>query len=514
MTSLTTRQRDILKILLEADQPLGTGEIANNVKLSARQVNYSMRGIEKWLKTRDVQLQTKPGVGTIISSDFEKKEKILQELEGSSHLQLILTPEQRQQLLCLYLLFQTEPVILTQLAQLAKVSRTTILADLDLIETWLISQDIKLERKQNHGISIESTEKIRQQAILNFLWGENPFGPPLLSITFQSGLNFSLHQDANLLPLIEKINAILNLVDLKKIFNKVVLVEDFLSGRFTDEAVLFLALVLSILIVRLRSGNHIETPVQDTVKLKMLPSWNAAIMLIQNLDCPESLSWIDNDIFYIEMNILSCPRVDNWPSDNEQDSLYKELGNELISKVSQSYELEPLLNDPTLRDGLINHLIPVSNQQRFKLWFPKSQEGLPYLEKYSKEYSIAENLVEIIHQHTRIELPQEETGVIAALLRAAYIRFRPHHLKKVLVICPSGMATAQLLTARLNTRFPHLGKLTVVSFRELEPLMIAEADLIITLMPLPEDMVGDRPVVQVSPQLLPEDVEAITDYLT
>ena len=31
MTSLTTRQRDILKILLEVNQPVGTGEIANSV---------------------------------------------------------------------------------------------------------------------------------------------------------------------------------------------------------------------------------------------------------------------------------------------------------------------------------------------------------------------------------------------------------------------------------------------------------------------------------------------------
>jgi hypothetical protein len=60
------------------------------------------------------------------------------------------------------------------------------------------------------------------------------------------------------------------------------------------------------------------------------------------------------------------------------------------------------------------------------------------------------------------------------------------------------MATAQLLTARLKTRFPHLGKLTVVSFRELDTERIASADLIITLMPLPDDFGKDKPIIQVS----------------
>ena len=97
MTSLTTRQRDILKILLKVDQPIGTGEIANSVQLSARQVNYSMKGIDHWLKSRDASLNTKPGVGTVINCPPNQKAKIIQELEGSSRLQLVLTPEQRQQ---------------------------------------------------------------------------------------------------------------------------------------------------------------------------------------------------------------------------------------------------------------------------------------------------------------------------------------------------------------------------------------------------------------------------------
>ena len=514
MTSLTTRQRDILKVLLKVDHPIGTGEIANSVQLSARQVNYSMRGIDHWLKSRDARIQTKPGVGIVLDCPPDQKTRIINELEGASRLQLVLAPEQRQQLIYFYLLFETQPVILAQLAQLAKVSRTTILADLDVIAEWADSQGIHLERKQNYGIWIQSTEKDRQQAILSFLWKEYPTEQFLFSISFQKGLIFSLGADAHFLPLVEKINTILHLVNMKKIFNKVVLVEDFLGGRFTDDAVLFLALVLSVLDVRVRLGQHMETPAWLISQLNTLPVWDAASRMVESLNEDILITWKEEDIAYVAMYILSSSRVESWPSTQEQDQLIQDLSNQLLNEVGKSYNLDALINDPTLREGLVNHLIPVSNQKRFDLWVPRIQSGLTQRDKYFKEFSLANSLMEIINRNLELNLPEEEISMIAALLRAAYIRQRPHHFKQVLVICPAGMATAQLLIARLSTRFPHLGKLTVISFRELSQDKVDQADLIITLMPLPEEFLQDKPVIQVSPQLLPEDVEAITSFLT
>lgn len=514
MTSLTTRQRDILEVLLTVDEPVGTGEIADSVRLSPRQVNYSMKGIDQWLKARDARLLATPGVGTIIDCQPEQRNSIIKELEGASRLHLVLTPEQRQQLLCVYLLFETEPIILAQLTRISKVSRTTILADLEAIEAWLSQRDLQLERKQNYGFLIEGAEKFRQQAILTLLWGEMPFGKSLFSVSYQKGLQFTLHKDAHFLPIVHEVNEKLSQINLKKILNKIVLIEDFLVGRFTDEGVLYLSLVISLLMVRAQSGIHIEAQLIDIKNLKELPAWEAAVLIMKNLDEVEWLSWTENDIAYLEMNILSSPRMDSWPSDVEQEKRYRELSNELINEVSKTYEIEALLNDLHLREGLINHLVPVCNQQKYNLWFPEIQAGLSGESKYTNEFNLARIMIDIIQDHTGLELPDYEVNMIAALLRAAYIRLRPYHFKKVLVICPSGMVTAQLLTARLTTRFPRLGKLAVISYRELNPEVIAQADLIITLMPLSEDLVKDKPVINVSAQLLPEDVEAITNFLT
>ena len=47
---LTTRQRDILKVLLSSGDPIRTSDLASEINLTTRQVNYSMRGLRSWLK--------------------------------------------------------------------------------------------------------------------------------------------------------------------------------------------------------------------------------------------------------------------------------------------------------------------------------------------------------------------------------------------------------------------------------------------------------------------------------
>lgn len=513
MTTLTTRQRDILKILLEAKEPIGTGDLASAIELSPRQVNYSMKGVKKWLQRREIPLQTKPGVGVILECLPEQRAEITKELEENSNLQLVLTPGQRQQLIGCLLLIETEPIILTQIRSLLNVSRTTIINDLDIIDNWFESWGIELERKQNYGIWITNPEKQRQQVMLALIWGVTPFGTSLFEVSFQNGLYFSLIEDVYVLPLIERVNNFLQQFNLKKIFNKVVYVEDFLGGRFTDEAVLYLALVLSILVARIKMGQHIQFDHETLKEINHLPVWQAAVKLAHSLDEPESINWEEADIAYIAMQILASPRNESWRGEFEQGEVFQALLEDMLKEIGKAYGIKDLDDDLALRDGLVNHLIPVCNQHKYELWYPKTQSGLPLNDKYSKEHATARKLAELIERHISITIPSNEIDMIAALLRAAYIRLRPYHFKQVLVVCPSGMATAQLLTARLSSRFPHLGKINVVSFRELDATMINKADLIITLMPLSNELVQDKPVIQVSPQLSPEDVEAITTFL-
>ncbi len=514
MSTLTTRQRDILQLLLEANGPLGAGELAEQMQLTPRQVNYGLKGLKKWLAQRDVALEVTPGVGAELACSADQGRVLTQELTRDAHFQLVLSVEQRQQLLALMLLVAEEPFILYQLQQLAQVSRTTILKDLDAVEAWLESGGLHLERRQNYGVWVAGPEHLLRQALAALLWGETTLGQPLTKMTHTHGLTFELQTDADLLPIVKQASAAMKAWDTRRTFGQVAYAEDQLGGRFTDDAVLFLALVLAIQTQRVQGGRLIDGEGINWTWLQESTVWATAVQIARHLGRKVHGNWPDSEIAAIAMHILAAPRNERWPGDLEIDQAFTELIDELVQHTVAAYDLPGLEQDKTLRDGLVIHIIPACLRHRFGLWLPSSYPAMNLSEKYAVERNLAHSLAEVIQARTAVSLPESEINNIALLLRAAYIREQPNRVQEVIVVCPSGMATAQLLVARLKTRFPRLGNLRVVSLRELNQHVTAAAELVITTVPLPDSTIkNQRNVIQVHPLLLPEDIEKITQWL-
>ena len=135
------------------------------------------------------------------------------------------------------------------------------------------------------------------------------------------------------------------------------------------------------------------------------------------------------------------------------------------------------------------------------------------IEQFAHDVEVASEMVEIFVNQTGIHLPEEITIGMAMLVRASILREQADLLQQILVICPSGMATAQLLVARLKVYFPGLGTYKVISMRDLTPQAAIKARFILTTVPLPAGLAGKVPVLQVHPLLMPENITAITNLL-
>lgn len=513
MNTLTTRQRDLLQHLLSSTEPLSASQLADRADLTARQVNYDLKGLKGWLAQHDIPLKVTPGVGSELDCSPSQSRVLASKLAASSRLQLVLTAEQRQQLLSLALLVAEEPFILYQLQQLTQVSRTTILKDLAVLSDWVSSQGLELKRRTNYGIWIEGDEPSRRHAIASLLWGEAPLGTPLFQVSHAAGLEFSLTDDAELLPIVKKSNELLKRWDTTAALNQVAYIEAQLGGRFTDDAVLYLSLVFSIQTGRVQHKHTISLSEPTISWLKSLTVWPVAADIARRLGWRQGNGWPADEIGVIAMHILTAPRNERWPGDLDVDHTLHSVIEELIERVSQAYRLPNLIQDSTLKDGLVNHIIPACLRLRFSLWTPVSLFPAGLSVKYAFENDLARALADIIEQRTQLALPEHEINNIALLLRAAFIRERPNKLQEVLIVCPSGMATAQLLIARLKARFPRLGQFRVVSMRELDRNLASSAELIISTVPLPAKISEWTQVIQVHPLLLPEDVESITQWL-
>jgi len=519
VAALTTRQRDILRILLEASAPLGAAEIATRLSLSARQVTYSLMGVKSWLAYRDITLKITPGVGISLECSSKQAHTLQQEVASKSRLQLILTPGQRQQQLALLLLSRSgDPMLVQYLQHLLQVARATVLKDLDEVSHWLEDWRIQLIRKPNFGVMVTGNELILQQALAALLWAETPFEDPLVEMTYADGPVFALKADTELLPIVAQANQILGRLNTQRVLGQVAYAEEQLGGRFTDDAVLHLSLALAILAERVHSGRHLEVD-DETIGettlawLQALPVWEVSRTIARRLGWSHDCPWQDADLAGIAMHILAAPHSEIWPGNLDREQRESILINQLVEHISRAYDQPGLANDLTLRDGLVNHVIPACLRQRFHLWYPSQLNSANLPEQYEFEYRVASDLARHVKEQTQLDLPASEVNNLAMLLRAAAIRNRRLQSRRVTVICPSGMATAQLLVARLEARFPHLGRFNVISLRELNQATVANTDLILTTVPLPQHLTENVTVIQVHPLLMPQDIDAITLFL-
>lgn len=515
MLTFTTRQREILKIILDVNRPIGSVELAKLLHITPRQVNYSIKGVKVWLKHHGQDLNVLPGVGFSVDLTADQMRTLVQKINILSNVQIVLSVSQRQQLLALFLLTRTEPVILAQLEQISHVSRMTILKDLDEIENWLRGQDISLIRKPHFGIQVRGAEHNCQQALAELLWGETPFSTdPVTEVTHSDGLKFNLQRDARLLPLVGEADRYLSGLQLRRTIGLVAKAEEQLGGRFTDDAVLHLALVFAIMSNRLQSGRHLNVEDALVTSLQTVKMWPVASYVASRLGRESNTAWRDPDIAGAAMEMMAAPRNDTFPGDLEGESHFSSLCQRLMEHISQSFGISKIKHDRTLQTGLLNNIVPACFRQRFNLWFPVALNNAGLPEKYEKEHTIAQDIATLVYQFTDVKLPKSEIDNLVVLLRAAFIRNRSYRFDRVFVICPSGMATAQLLVARLHARFPNLTNLEVISLRDLTPTLISSADLILTTVPLPRQYASNPKVIQVHPLLMPEDIEAITQFLS
>lgn len=512
MTSLTTRQRDLLHVLFGATAPLTTADVAKQLHLTSRQVNYSLKGMQSWLSQYDVSLEVTPGVGVQLVGSTAQHKLLQQLLHSDTGYQLVLSPHQRQQLLIFQLLTVDEPLILYQLQQLTQVSRSTILKDLDSAESWLQSFDLQIKRRPNYGIKIADSEKAKRQALVALLWGDTSFTDPLWKISLTGGLEFELSNDASLLPILEHAQAIIKQIAAQQAIDTVAQAEAELGGRFSDLAVLHLTLVIAIQRWRIQQGHFLQNTPEALDYLQNHLAWGTASRIYAKLTSRQQKKRCEPEVAFLTAYLLASARNERWPGDLEGEGNFASLLTQLLTTISSAYRLPDLLQDTTLRDGLIAHVIPACIRQRFNLWSPP-QSSNRLQATYGFELDLADKLGQIIHKQTGANLPPHEINNLAMLIRAAYVRERPNRLQRVIVVCPSGMATAQLLTARLKARFPRLGTMEVLSMRELSVSKLASAELILTTVPLPPKTYDIIKVIQVHPLLLPEDIETITQWL-
>jgi len=510
---LTERTKRVLAHLLAMEGPASVAQISAGLGLTPAQVRYCLRSLEPWLGGRGIALQKTPRVGVCIDAPCAVRQSLLDDIRRAGATQVLLSKEERLQLLTLRLLMAHSAVPLPALAQQLEVSRSTLFRDLDAARKWLGQHGLGARTRRGAGVQIQGSEACWRNAMVAVLLANVDAGTFISACVLdRAGPPAQIPEYS---PVLVRARDFLQALDLEHAEQIVLELETVLEAAFVDQVHMELVLHLALAVRRTRRGHIVDHP-DASGSVTTSPAG-------QQLS-PDAQRWLGKKLgeslpaaeqafvlhkIHHAMSAGLVPRHPREAREKRADHPSRTAAG-MLAKEAAKYLHARLFHD----EELINCLALELSKSDTQSWSERSVAGYrPWgaMPSTSALHGFTQRmLAPIIESHGY--LPSDYLlSSIAMHLETALQRLSSNSVRrKVWVICGSGVATARNLISRLNLHLPQVGILGLASAFELarDPALVRGADAIISTIPL--EWMTDIEVLQVSPLLTKEEVTRLS----
>ncbi|GAX47119.1 BglG family transcription antiterminator [Pseudolactococcus reticulitermitis] len=209
----------------------------------------------------------------------------------------------------------------------------------------------------------------------------------------------------------------------------------------------------------------------------------------------------------IEFSSTDMRRFETYLSNNKLGAAHEQYeGGDIpnlvatfIDKMEQCLGVE-LKEDGGLKEALSKHFPALLSRLQIREVIEN-----PFLEQIKVEYPITFSAVWLVVTELEramcLAFNDNEVGFLAIYIQSALER--NHIANKILVVCPTGLATSQLLVNKLNQLLPSLDTMEVSAISQLKYKDLTQYDFVISTVPFASD---DVEVQVVSDVLNAEDI--------
>ena len=177
----------------------------------------------------------------------------------------------------------------------------------------------------------------------------------------------------------------------------------------------------------------------------------------------------------------------------------------LIKKVSNILDID-LANDYHLKNMLISHIGPMI----FRLQKSIAVNN-PVAEEVKKQYSVLYNVVWLsareLTEEFNIKMTADEAAFLAIHFQIAVEKV--HTSLNILVICPHGIATSELIVSKLKRLILDTDKIKKIDLDDLDKIDLSNVDFIVSSVKLEKIKV---PVFEVSPVITEQEMKEISRF--
>ncbi|AEF16347.1 PTS modulated transcriptional regulator, MtlR family [Thermoanaerobacterium xylanolyticum LX-11] len=502
--SISERDIEIIKILLNTDEPLVVDELAERLRVSNKTIRNDLKKIEEYLIKRGLKLLKKPGTGIMIEGPENKKLDLSTELSSSTKFMEPFSPEARKNYILRRLFMSNKNMTIKELAEELYVSKVTIHKDLESVEEWLSKYNLKLIKKTNYGIEISGDEENWRNAAASLI----------VSNKGQDEIKELLYDDYTGRIDYKTLTRLKELIDIdyKKLEKIVSNMESRLEFMFSDEAFISLIIHIAISMERLRRNKDIRLSKDVLNKLKRHEEYTIAEKAAKEIEENFNIKLPDSEVGYILLHILGAKMQQNKLDDidieikeDENIDIAVTMAKEIIKIAEKALSVD-FSGDSQLLNGLILHLKPTINRLKYGLTLRN-----PILDQIKENYpdifGVAWMTSTVFEKYIGKKAGEEELGYITLHLGAAFERAKKP--LRALVVCSSGIGTSQLLAVRLERWFKNIEVAEIVSSLSLNDETSDNVDFIISTVPVE----SNKPVINITPLLTQSDIKKLENFI-
>ncbi|WP_374019627.1 BglG family transcription antiterminator [Paenibacillus thiaminolyticus] len=508
---LRTRAYLLLQKLQESQDPLTVSFLARSFEVNERTIRNDLQGLDEWCKEQGLRLCRKPNVGVwleTVGSGFIRKPPLS---PSAFRQQIAYSPDDRQKLMALELLFRDEAVLVKEFEIKLGISKSTALRDLDALERTWRNSSLRLVKRPNFGVFVSGEERAIRNAMFQLLTDEELMKIPAAQ-QYRDDIYRCLAaggQEAGGTGT-ERERTVDVLLGLRKNLERQ-------GVRLTDEALAAYALHMAIAAYRIPLGGRIafSSGQKERIRHQNLHPWLAP--LLANMQPPHTPPWPEEEVLNMAVHLAASNVLELL---EEQLQSFSEGENSLLAAVQNMVEIaERFLGltfegDRELYRGLANHLGPMVQRLRYGIGkLAVSSAAMDVKHAYPWIFYAAWAGVKAVEELFDISVPDPEVAHLSLYIGAAVERKKGRASvgrTQAVIICGTGLGTSQMLEVRLMQEFPEIHVRATCSVFAATEWLDGKTDLFLTTVPFQLEGVE---VIECSPFLDSKDVLALRAWL-
>ncbi len=510
VVSLTDRSRRVLQYLLRLGDAVSAREVGSRLGLTTPQVRYCLRSIELWLAARGYVVARKPHLGIWVQASAAERAGLLDELRDLGGYAMVLTPDDRQQVIYLRLLTSPDPVRPADLGDEFGISRTSVFRDMDVARTWLRRHGLRLTSKRRSGLRVEGREADWRLATID-LMTRNLSQSILLAACAVDDLR-KIGQSTSSQAFLREACDYLRTTDLRHGEQLTTALERKLGVTLVDDARIGLVLHLGLVWRRVTEGHTIREAPYAARLHPTLGELDATGVIVREIEAATRCTLPEGEHHYLAELVAGSMKtgfVSRREAENADRQPAADLSGlaQLLAREAAKYLHAGLAFDKELIDCLALELAAArSARPAFR---PKSGDRVEGARAgILKEF--ARRMLQPVLERGGHIVTDETLTLIAQHLETSLQRLVPRRgRRRVWVVCGAHLATARNLVSRLRLNLPEVEIVGIASAFDLmrDATIISGADAIVSTIAL--DWIQEIPVVIVSAMLHQEDMRAL-----